>query len=337
MKPKETPKKIQQLSEKEKSAYLLREFQVATALMSVIPILAFFYLISHALGLQAFVISRTLVIFIIVAALLGMLIGRALILNLIRRLDQTNQELKRASEMKTAFLRNVAHEAGTPLATVRANLEALRDELHGNLAPAARGAVSASLRQTERLLRMVSDLLDIAQIEQGKLPMRYGKVNLTALLQEALESLGQNRDGALARIQIVSNGAPRWLEKADHDRILQVVVNLLKNAEKYSPENAPITMDVAEKEGAFEVSVSDRGDGIAPEFRERIFEPFIRNTQRKVEGVGLGLAISRHIAAEHGGRLWAEANEGGGSVFRFSIPKSHTVVQAPSPYLRSPA
>ena len=307
------------ISDPEKPDYILRQFQVATAAMSVIPLLAFFYLVSNTLGFEAFVLSRALVIFIVVTAIIGMVFGRALILNLIRQLGATNTELRRVSEMKTAFLRNVAHEAGTPLATLRANLEALRDELHGHLDQPAKTAVAASLRQTERLLRMVNDLLDISLIEQGKLPMRYGRVNLTALLRESAEAAGQASGDS--RIRIERTEAPRWLESADRDRIMQVLVNLLRNAQKYSPEDAPITLGAVEKGEAYEVFVADKGDGVPPDFRERIFEPFVRNTQRRVEGVGLGLSISRHIVAEHGGRIWVEENPGGGSVFKFEIPR----------------
>jgi signal transduction histidine kinase len=305
------------------SSDIVRQFQVAMALMSVIPLLGFVYLAGRAAGLDVFVGRRQglLAVGIVMVSLSGMLLARFLVSNVVRALERANLELGKASLMKSAFLRNVAHEAATPLATVRNHLEAMRDGLHGPLPQDADRAATVSLRQVQRLMRMVGDLLDIAKIEAGALPLEFERTDLTRLLGEAAETAAEGVPERRALIRVLADGAPRWVEAADPDRIVQVLVNLLRNAEKYSPENSPVELDVRDAGPFYQVAVRDAGDGVPPEMREKIFEPFVRNTQRRVGGVGLGLAIVRHIVAAHGGRIWVEPNGDRGSVFAFTVPK----------------
>jgi signal transduction histidine kinase len=315
------------------SSDIVRQFQVAMALMSVIPLLGFVYLMGRATGLEAFVGRRqgAVAVLIVLISLSGMLLARFLVSNVVRSLERANAELDKASLMKSSFLRNVAHEAATPLATARNHLEAMRDGLHGPLPQDTEKAVTVSLRQIQRLVRMVGDLLDIAKIEAGTLPLEFERTDLTRLLGEAAETAAEGVPDRRALIRVLADGSPRWVEAADPDRIVQVLVNLLRNAEKYSPEGSGAEVDVRDAGVFYEIAVRDRGDGVPEAMREKIFEPFVRSTQRRVGGVGLGLAITRHIVSAHGGRIWVEPNGDRGSAFLFTVPKKAPAgVRAPA-------
>lgn len=174
------------------------------------------------------------------------------------------------------------------------------------------------LKQTQRLVNMVNDLLDIAKIEKGIFPIKLNRTDLTSVASEAVE-LAAGFQGGL-RIVNKTDSQQKIVEAADKERLIQVFLNLLKNADKYSPEGLEITVSVNRVGETYEIAVADRGDGIPDEMKDKIFKPFVRYTARDVGGVGLGLAISRHIIGEHHGRIWVENNPGGGSVFKFQIP-----------------
>lgn len=314
-----------EFSDRKESKEIIRQFEIAMALMSVIPLLGFVYLVGRISGLSYFAEPGGIVtLFIIAVALSGMLLARFLVSNVVGRLGRANDELRKASEMKSSFLRNVAHEAATPLATTRNHLEAMKDELYGPAGPEMQKSIGVSLRQVTRLTRIIHDLLDTGRIEAGTLHMEFEPTDLSLLLKEAMETASEGLPARRDRIRLLAELQPRWVESADRDRIVQTVVNLLRNAEKYSPENPEIELDVQDRGSQYEISVADHGDGIPDEAKEIIFEPFTRHTSRKVGGLGLGLAISRHIAHAHGGRLWVEDNEGSGSVFKFTVPKQRS-------------
>lgn len=303
------------------TSQIIRQFQTAMALMSVIPLLGFVYLIGHFAGLRVFAQGAgVLAVGIFTVSLCGLLLARMLVTNVVKDLERANEDLRLASEQKTAFLRNVAHEAASPLATARGNLEAIRQELHGPVGSEIKHPVDVSLRQVERLLRMVSDLLDISKIERGVLPLKLASIDLTPVLDEAVESSGEGLVDA-PHVRVLSPAAARRMEEGDRDRIVQVLVNLIRNAQKYGPPAGEITVECRDAGAAYEFRVADRGDGVPDALKEKVFEAFTRGTTRDVPGVGLGLAISKHIVSLHGGRIWIEDNPGGGSVFVFQLPK----------------
>ena len=173
---------------------VLRQFQAAMALMSIIPLLGFVYLVGSIAGLDVFVKSwGILALSIICVSLTGMVLARILVANVVKQLEAVNRELVDASEMKSAFLRNVAHEAASPLATARGNLEAIRDDYYGPVTAEICHPLGVTLRQVERLMRMVTDLLDIAKIEKGVFPMRWAKTDLNAVRSEEHTSELQSR------------------------------------------------------------------------------------------------------------------------------------------------
>jgi len=302
---------------KQKTDAVVRQFQAAMALMSIIPLLAFVYLIGRSTGFHIFSQSQgILVLGIIGVSLGGMLLARVMVQKVVRDLARANEDLHRANELKTAFVRNVAHEATTPLATARGNLDAVYKQLYGPVLPEVKHPILISLRQIDRLLRMVAGLLDISKIERGVFPMKLGRADLTQLLVEAVESALPPE-----RVRVGSDGSPRPIEEADRDRLVQVIVNFLTNAEKYGPPGAEIRAEIRDAEEFYELRVADRGDGVPDAIKEKVFDPFMRSTARDVAGVGLGLAISKHIITLHGGAIWIEDNPGGGSVFAFRVPK----------------
>ncbi len=299
----------------------VRQFEVAMALMSVIPLLGFVYLIASVSGLEVFANSGGfLAVSIIGVSVSGIILARVLISSVFKKLDAANRSLENASEMKTAFLRNVAHEAATPLVTARGNLIALRDSLYGNIPETAKEPLNSTLRQIDRLRRMAKDLLDIAQIEKGAFRMNWKRIDLNEVLGLAVETVRGVPDGG-AKI-VWEPGQPCWLERADSDRLVQVIVNLLRNAQKYSPRDSEVLLEIDAAAADHDVRVMDRGEGVPDAMKEKIFEPFIRGTEKNIPGVGLGLPISRHIAQLHGGRLWVEDRPGGGCVFTLRLPKT---------------
>lgn len=300
---------------------LMRRFEAAMAVMGVIPLLGLFYLLARVSGLRTFTEERGIIAFAVIAlSISGMLLARSLVAGVVRRLDETRRDLDRASRAKTGILRAVVHETATPLMTLTLNLESIRDGECGGLPEAIKAPVHSALRQCERLVKLVQDLTDISMIERGILTMERKPVNLTAVMKEAIETVLPAEKAARVRLGAV--GAVREIAAADRHRLGQVLVNLLRNAVKYSPPDTEIAVEIVDRGSFYEMRVADRGDGVPEEQKRRIFEPFVRASRREVHGLGLGLAISRHIIAAHGGRLWVEDRPGGGSVFAFSVPKA---------------
>jgi signal transduction histidine kinase len=316
-------KKAEKRLTSEKQDLIVSRFNTAMALMSIIPLLTFVYLLANIAGLDVFGQQENfyVTIMIVTVSLSGILLGRRLMQHVIGQLSEKNAQLKQASEMKTMFLRNVAHETGTPLATTRNNLEAIHDGLYGPVNEGIKKPLNATIRQVDRLLRMIGELLDTARIEVGVLPVEFARADLTALLKEAVETVQKSFIRDVPSITFEAGVQPRWLEHADHDRLIQVTVNLLRNAVKYSDPGKPVELKLVDQGAFFEVKVLDRGYGVPPDMKERIFEAFVRADLKKTSGLGLGLVITRHIVNLHGGKLWLEDRTGGGSVFSFTLPK----------------
>ena len=182
--------------------------------------------------------------------------------------------------------------------------------------------------ESERLTRLINDMLDLAKIEAGKLEWHMQLVNASEVGQEAATALGQ-----LFRDKNVELEVKLWCGMAtivaDHDRLFQVVVNLLSNAVKFSPRDVGrVTLTVANDMDGIKISVADNGPGIAPTDREAIFERFRQvgdTLTAKPEGSGLGLAISRMIVEHFGGRTWVEEGPGGGAIFQVWLPRQPAV------------
>jgi len=178
--------------------------------------------------------------------------------------------------------------------------------------------------ESDRLARLISDLLDLSRIESGSMRWRDEEVALPEIVETAISGivpLAQKKGLAIER----SDGGDLPALRVDRDRVLQVVMNLLSNAVKFTPPGGRITVRMRRTgpPDALEVSVVDTGPGIPPRELPRIFEKFHRAGDvltNSVEGTGLGLAISRQIVEHYGGRIWVDSDEGKGSAFTFTLP-----------------
>jgi signal transduction histidine kinase len=181
--------------------------------------------------------------------------------------------------------------------------------------------VQVSKRNADRLVRLVNDILDVSKIEAGRLQLDLQKHQVAPLCAEAVAGI----DGFAKKVGVgvrtsVSPGLPRV--RADWDRVVQVLTNLLSNALKFSPPASEVDLVVSPREGGVLFGVRDRGPGIPPDFRDKLFTRFAQSerAKREQEGTGLGLAICRALVLAHGGEIWVESEPGHGASFFFTLP-----------------
>lgn len=234
-------------------------------------------------------------------------------------LATAHQELLSVDEMKTNFLANVSHELRTPLSSIRSFSELL---LSYDDDPAVQQEFLGIINsESERLTRLVNDVLDITKIESGKMDWHMTTVDLAALLRDSARTYVTLIDGHhLVFQQEIDDALPRI--HADRDRLQQVIGNLLNNAVKFTPSGT-ITLRAACHGAEVHIAVADTGVGIATDDHERIFEKFQQvgdTLTDKPKGTGLGLCICRDIVAHHQGRLWVESQPGAGSTFTIALP-----------------
>ncbi len=226
------------------------------------------------------------------------------------------------SRMKKEFVSAVSHELRTPLTSIRGALEMLHDGETGALAPIAQGMVATALRGSERLTRLVNDIIDVERLESGSFPMHFTDLEVGPVMQTAVSSLQVLANEAGVEL-VVCGGTHQ--ARCDSDRLMQALVNLVGNAIKFSPAGARVTIS-AEPEGKFvKFTVADRGRGIPEAHLESVFERFHQveaSDAREKSGTGLGLPITKSIVEQHGGRIWADSSPGRGSSFTFTIPTS---------------
>lgn len=234
-------------------------------------------------------------------------------------LIQDLTHLRRLETVRRDFISNLSHELRTPLASLKALTETLQS---GALEdpPAARHFLQRIEKEVDALTRMVQELLDLSLIESGQVSLDLRPVSARELLHSALERMRAQAERKGLRLRMECS-ADLPLVRADQERLVQVLINLIHNAIKFTASGGEIV--VGAEAGAREVrfTVKDTGIGIPAEEVERIFERFYRvEKSRSGSGTGLGLSIARHIVEAHGGKIWAESEEGKGSVFSFTIP-----------------
>lgn len=228
------------------------------------------------------------------------------------------QAREEATRLKEDFLSAAAHDLKTPLTTVVAQAEFLeRKALRDPAAPQDLQGLQRIVRESKRLASLVTDLLDAARLEQGRLVAEREPIDLGALVAEVVARQPSGRHA----VEVDVRGA--IVGTYDRRRIEQLVDNLLENARKYSPEPTPVCVTVWQHDGEARISVRDQGIGIPASDLPAIFERFSRASNvddRKFHGMGLGLYICRGIVEEHGGRIWAESQVGKGSTFHVALP-----------------
>jgi PAS domain S-box-containing protein len=234
-------------------------------------------------------------------------------------------------QMKRDFVATVSHELRTPLTPLKGLLQSLNQGLVEDSPEARREYDAIMLRQAERLERLISDLLDASRLDAGHLPMDAVPVELGELLEREIADASQLMAGREVRFERPDQSV--WVV-ADQLRLGQIVTNLLSNAFKYSPEEAPVIVRLTELGDFALVSVQDRGAGIAIDDQDRVFERFYRADKGLTQtagGFGLGLYIARRLAEAMGGGLVLSSRPGEGSTFSVSLPLLVAAPQADDP------
>ena len=246
-------------------------------------------------------------------------------------------ELRRLQRIRTEFIDNLSHELRTPLTTVSLLAETLQREAEGvgeAIPSKMRERIAKIEVETGHLVQMVNELLDLSRIEGGGTLQMADGVDMSRLAADSAERLRlfAERQGVTFRIE-TPGGLARV--RGDAARLGQVVVNLVHNAVKFSPDGGEVVIRTASGDGQVVTSVEDHGIGIPRAARDRIFERFYKVDRARLRaeaggGTGLGLAISRHVVEQHGGRIWVESEEGRGSTFSFALPVGDGARAAPT-------
>jgi two-component system phosphate regulon sensor histidine kinase PhoR len=239
-------------------------------------------------------------------------------------------ELRRLEQVRTEFVANVSHELRTPLTAIHGYVETL---LGGALEEPenARKFLATVHRQTERLGRLINDLTELSNIELGKVSLHLAPARLDDVLDSVVAVIQPRaRTGELTLAVDLPEDLPDV--QADHDRLAQILINLVDNAVKYTPAGGAVTVRAVQpRPGVVEVSVADTGIGIPSTDLPRITERFYRVDKarsRELGGTGLGLAIVKHLVAAHGGTLTIESEVGRGTTVRFTLPAANEMSRA---------
>jgi PAS domain S-box-containing protein len=228
---------------------------------------------------------------------------------------------KDAERVKDEFVSIVGHELRTPLTSIRGSLGLLEGGVLGDLPDEAAGMLATAVSNTDRLVRLINDVLDIERIDAGGAGLELAPASPVDLVGQAVEVLDAVAVEATVEIAVESDEPLTVV--ADADRIVQTLTNLIGNAIKFSERGAEIGVSVARDRGMALFSVRDSGRGIPRDQLSSIFDRFSQvdaSDAREKGGTGLGLAIARSIVEQHGGRIWAESIEGVGATFRFTLP-----------------
>jgi signal transduction histidine kinase len=231
-------------------------------------------------------------------------------------------ERKRLDRLKDEFVSTVSHELRTPLTSIAASLGLLVGKIAGILPGPAARLLSIAYTNTQRLVRLLNDILDIEKLESGRVVFDFAKVNVRLLIEHAIEA---NRDFAEShnvRIRLLDSASSDEV-RADADRFAQVMTNLLSNSIKFSPAGSEVVVSIAKRADSLRISVRDHGVGISPEFRPHLFEKFAQadaTNARQKGGTGLGLSIVKQIVERLGGEVGYDDAPGGGAVFHIDLP-----------------
>ena len=253
-----------------------------------------------------------------------------------QKLAISNQELVRATRLKDEFLANMSHELRTPLNAILGMTEAVLDEIFGSINDQQRKSLQTVERSGSHLLELINDILDVAKIESGQIELDCTAISVSHLCQSSLAFIKQQ--ALKKRIQLEISQLPTNIPDlfADERRIRQVLINLLNNAVKFTPEGGQITLEVSQisqtlKAGDLEpqhflrIAVIDTGIGIAAENIPKLFQPFIQidsALNRQYTGTGLGLSLVKRLVELHGGNVELTSELGVGSCFAIELPAS---------------
>jgi two-component system sensor histidine kinase KdpD len=251
-----------------------------------------------------------------VAGLVALALERA---RFLRELSYTTA-LKQSDELKSALLASVSHDLRTPLTSIRAAVDSLlQEEIEWDKAALREFHIIIS-EEVERLTRLVQNLLEMARIEAGELKLSREWGSVSEIFSNVLERAAPSIRNHIIKVDL-DEDLP--LVKLDSRLIAEALANLIENSAKYSPPGTELLLKAHVEADRLIISVKDRGEGIAPDEQDRIFDKFYRSARRdgqNKEGTGMGLAIARGIIEAHGGKIWVESAPGRGATFSFMIP-----------------
>jgi len=242
-----------------------------------------------------------------------------------RELNARNEEVERANHLKSEFLSGMSHELRTPLHTIIGFTELLDEETEGPLTEKQHRFIRHIHKDSQHLLALINDVLDLSKIESGRLELQRESFPVREALEETVSSVRPRGDVKSIQIQtVVSDSLEIY---GDRLRFKQILYNLLSNAVKFTPEGGRVWVEVTSRQDFVEVSVTDTGIGIPSSEHESIFDKFYQIGRKQaggLEGTGLGLAITRRLVEEHGGSIQLASESGKGSRFTFTIPLAET-------------
>jgi len=246
-----------------------------------------------------------------------------------RMLVETEQVRALQLQLRDEFISIVSHELRTPLTSIRGGLGLIEAGVLGELPEKAETMVKIALQNSERLVRIINDILDVEKIKSGGLEMQIKSLPVQALLQQAI--VVNQAYGAKYQVRFELEKIPANIEvAADSDRLMQVMANLLSNAAKFSPEGSAVQVRARDHGTHVRIEVEDHGIGIPETFRQRVFEKFAQadsSSSRRFEGTGLGLSITRQLLEAMGGTIGFTTNTGQGTIFHFELPHAGQTMQ----------
>jgi len=230
-------------------------------------------------------------------------------------------EVRRLQSVRQQFVGNISHELRTPLASIKAVVETLAEGAI-NKPETAVSFLGRIDQEIDRMTQMIRELTELSRIETGQIELRLAPIDLTEVIDRAIAELELQADRKGISIQKDIQGKLP-LVRAEAERIMQVLLNLLHNATKFSPPSSQVTISAKPEGGSVVVSIRDNGTGILPDDLPHVFERFYKaDKARSSEGTGLGLAIAKHLVQIHGGEIWAESEPEKGATISFRLPKA---------------
>jgi len=244
--------------------------------------------------------------------------GRKMVVSFIRDITE-----RRAIEtQKSEFISTVSHELRTPLTSIKGALGLMRSGIVGEIPDKFAAMLDIAFNNSERLTRLINDILDIEKIEAGQLELNWRLLDLTSIVRETIEeSKGYGDEFKVTIVENIKIEAASI--EADPDRFKQVLSNLISNAVKFSPEGGEVTVSVEKQGDYFRISATDNGPGVPDNFRDKLFDKFSQvdsSDTRQVGGTGLGLSISKAIVEQHGGKISFTSDPNVETTFYFDLP-----------------
>lgn len=232
-------------------------------------------------------------------------------------------ERKELERVQSEFISMVSHELRTPLTSIRGSLGLVVGGVAGEIAPQVKAMIEIAYKNSERLVRLINDILDIEKIESGKMVFNIMPVELGPIINQAIDANRSYAEQMGVKIKL-EKAVTELKVMADSDRLIQVLTNLLSNSAKFSPSGENVSILVEALRDTVRVNVIDRGPGIPDDFKDRIFQKFAQadsSDQRLKGGTGLGLSITKTIVEAQGGHIGFNTTPGGGTTFYFELPK----------------